>query len=222
MYVDKLSIIQSECSVLGETPPATADNGSVEWNVCSPEYESAIQETIAQHDWSFDTAIAQLVRAGNSPDELYTDAMAMPNACLGIIWVRLVEQYAQGTTPGSSMPADYKIIGNQICLDLNDFNAEAKYVIDPQVAGTGNWPPLFTKIIRFRVRAAICFGVREDDDAGMKWLAAADAVLQQARTRIDQQAPKRAVFNSRARTSRYVRRPFIRTPFGWSGTGTPN
>jgi hypothetical protein len=216
MNVDKLSIISDQCSILGETPPAAADDGSPEWNCCSPAYEAAIQETIQEHDWSFDTSVATLVRVGASPDDMYSDAMAMPNACLQLIWVRLSE------SPGADMPADYKIIDNNICLNLDAYTATAKYVVDPQTAGTGAWPPLFTKIIRFRINAAICYGLQEDQEAGMKWDAAAAAVLQQARTRVDQQQPKRATFNSRAISARYVRRPFIRTPVGWSGTGTPN
>ncbi len=228
MQVDKLSIINAELAGCGENIVTVADNGSPEWNATSAVYEAAIQETIAQHDWTFDTAIATLVRVGNSPDELYTDAMAMPNAALNIVWVRLVEEAASdnsggaGETPGSSMPVDYKIIGNKICLNLDDFIAEAKYVVDPQTAGTGAWPPLFTKIIRLRVRAAIYRGLKEDDAAADKAEAQADAALQAARTRVDQQQPKRATFNSRAISARFVRRPFVRTPFPWGGTGVPN
>lgn len=221
MIADKLSIISDQCSELGENPPATADDGSTEWNVCSPAYERAIQETIEQHNWSFETTIATLVRVGPSPDDMYTDAMAMPNACLQLIWVR------KGEAPfgqGNDFPADYKIIGNQICLNLeNDtLQATAQYVLDPQTVGTGPWPPLFTKIIRERVNAAICFGLREDDQAGFAWMKQAEATLQEARTRVDQQQPKRAMFNGRARYARIVRRPWISTPFPWGGTGTPS
>lgn len=216
MQVDKLSIIQSELAILGENQPATADDGSPEWNVCSPAYEAAIQETIQQHNWNFDTQIATLVRVGNSPDDLYHDAMAMPNASLFIVWVQLEE------FPGARMPADYKIINNQICLNLDGYSAVAKYVVDPQTSGAGNWPALFTKIIRYKVRAAICYGLQEDIESGLKWDAAAETVLQTARTRVDQQNPKRATFNSRAISARFVRRPFIHLPFGWGGTGVPN
>lgn len=215
MNVDKLSIISDQCSLLGENPPATADDGSPEWNVCSPAYETAIQEAIAEHDWSFDTNITTLQRVGASPDDTYDDAMAMPTASLSIVWVRLQQ------SPGADYQADYKIIGNQICLSLNGFAATCKYVIDPQVAGTGNWPPLFTKIIRTRINAAICFGLKEDEEAGFKWEAAAMAVLQEARTRVDQNQPKRATFNSRAIGARLIRRPYIRFPLSWGGTGSP-
>lgn len=217
--VDKLSLIQDELGILGENVPAVADDGSPEWNVCSPAYEAAVAETIQSHDWSFETQIATLARIGPSPDDLYTDAMALPNGCLQLIWVQL-EEPPIGT--GNRMPVDYKIIGNQICLRLREFTAVAKFVVDPQIIGTGVWPPLFARIIRHRIRAAICFGLKEDDEAGFKWDASSEAILQMARTRVDQQQPKRATFNSRAITARYVRRPFQRTPFPFGGTGTPN
>jgi hypothetical protein len=217
VLVDKLSIIQNELAILGDNVPATADDGSPEWNVCSPEYEAAIQETIQLHDWNFDSNTATLVQsATKSPDDLYANAMAMPNACLQIIWVRLQE------SPGADFPADYKIIDNLICLNLDGYSAIAKYMVDPQTAGTGMWPPLFTRIIRHRVRSAIYRGLHEDPEQADKEEAKVEVLLQQARTRVDQQQPKRATFNSRAITARIVRRPFVRLPFSWGGTGTPN
>ncbi len=216
MYVDKLSIINDELAELGENPVAVADNGAPEWNVCSPTYEKAIQETIQAHSWDFATNVATLVRVGPSPDDLYADAMAKPNGCLQVIWVRLEE------SPGVDMPADYKIINNQICLNLDGYSATAKYIVDPQITSTGAWPPLFTKVIRHRVRAAIYRGLQEDPVQADKEEAKAEAVLQMARTRVDQEQPKRATFNSRAISARFVRRPFIHLPFGWGGTGVPN
>jgi hypothetical protein len=201
---------------MGENPVAVADDGSPEWNCCSPTYEKAIQETIEAHNWAFDTAIATLVRQGASPDDLYTDAMAKPANSLSLIWVRLSQ------SPGAEFPADYKIIGNQICLTTNGFAATAKYTVDPQVAGTGAWPPLFTKIIRLRVKAAIFEGLREDANGARGARAEADAVLKTAQYRIDQDQPKRAVFNSRARSARLIRRPYLSTPFPWGGTGIGN
>jgi hypothetical protein len=70
--------------------------------------------------------------------------------------------------------------------------------------------------------SALLSGLHEDFGAAMKARELAETLLQQAMTRIDQQQPKRAVFNSRAIGARIVRRPFINTPFGWGGTGVPN
>jgi hypothetical protein len=107
---DKLSIIADELVITGNTVPQTADDGSDEWNVCSAAYEAAVAETIEAHSWSFDTQISSLVRVGASPDDLFQDAFAKPNACLHLIWVRVNDQ-----------TVDYKIINNHVCLTSNGF-----------------------------------------------------------------------------------------------------
>lgn len=205
---DKLSVINDALAELGDNLVAVADNGSDEWTTASPAYENAVRETIEAHSWSFDTNVATLVRQNASPDDLYADAMALPMNCLHLIWVRV-----------NDVPADYKIINNQICLNLNGYVATAKYVVDN---GTGAWPPVFVAIIRARVMAALLSGLHEEYDAALKMRGYADKLLQGAQTRVDQQQPKRATFNSRAVSARLVRRPFVNTPAGWGGTGVPN
>lgn len=206
--VDKLSLIVDELLQTGNDVPATADDGSDEWNVCSAAYEAAVQETIEAHSWTFDTAIAPLVRQGDSPDDLYDDAFAKPNQCLHLIWVRLNDQ-----------TVDYKIINNQICLTAGSYTPTAKYVVDN---GPQNWPAQFSKIIRMRIRSAIYSGLRDDPKTALAYDQQARDALAQARSRLDQEGGKRALFNSRAIAARRVRRPFVNSPAGWSGTDVPN
>lgn len=205
--VDKLGIINSCLGELHENQVAVADDGSEEWTVCSAAYENAVPAVMEAGNWTFDTQIAPLVRVGASPDDLYNDAMAMPANCLHLIWVRINDE-----------PGDYKIIGNQICLNLDGYNATAKFVLDSEQ--TGAWPPSFVQIIRYWVRAAI-FRMREESALADGEEKKAMLALTLARTRVDQQGVKRATFNSRARLARIVRRPFIRTPFPYGGTGVP-
>lgn len=206
--VDKLSIIADELARTGNNVPAAADDGSDEWNCCSPAFDAAVQETIEGHSWNFDTRIVPLVQSGTSDDDLYTTSYAKPNQCLHLIWVRLNDQ-----------TVDYKIINNLICLTPNGFTPTAKYIVDQ---GMANWPPLFVKIIRLHVRAAIYGGLRDDPETALLYEKAALDALQDARTRVDQESPKRAPFNSRAIAARRVRRPFVNSPAGWSGTDVPN
>lgn len=205
---DKLSIIQDELAITGNYVPAVADDGSDEWTCCSPAYDAAVAETVEAHSWNFDTRVLALNRAGNPDDDLYQDAFAKPNACLHLIWVRLNDQ-----------TVDYKIINNQVCLTANGGAVTVKFIIDQ---GASNWPPLFTKIIRLLVRAAIYSGLHEDPQTGLAYERAAREALGEAQTRIDQEQPKRAPFNSRAIAARRVRRPFVNSPAGWSGTDVPN
>lgn len=206
--VDKLSIIADELARTGNNIPAVSDDGSDEWTVCSPAFDAAVAETIEAHSWNFDTRIASLVRQNASPDDLYTDAFAKPNQCVHLIWVRLNDQ-----------TVDYKIINNQVCLSAGGRTVTAKYVLDQ---GTANWPPLFAKVIRLLVRSAIYRGLHEDPATADREEAKAMAALADARTRVDQESPKRAPFNSRAVAARRVRRPFVNSPAGWSGTDVPD
>lgn len=208
MAADKLSIIVDELARTGNNFPSVTDDGSDEWTCCSPAYDAAVAETIEAHSWNFDTQVATLVRQGDSPDDLYVDAFAKPNQCLHLIWVRLNDQ-----------TVDYKIINNQVCLTASAGTVRAKYVLDQ---GAANWPALFVKIIRLYVRAAIYRGLHEDPQQADREEAKAMAALADARTRVDQEAPKRAPFNSRAIAARRVRRPWVNSPAGWSGTDVPN
>ena len=208
MTVSNLFIIADELNRTGNDAPATADDGSDEWNVCSPAFDAAVQETYEAHSWNFSTNVATLVRVGDSPDDLYEDAFARPDQSLHMIWVRLNDQ-----------TVDYKIINNQVCLTASGKTVTAKYVIDP---GMANWPALFAKVIRLHVRAAIYSGLHEDVQTGLLYEKAAQMALDDARARNDQEQPKRALFNSRAIGARRVRRPFVNSPAGWSGTDVPN
>lgn len=209
MVVDKLSIINDVLAETGNNLVAVADDGSDEWNCASPVYDKAVENTLQARNWQFAKQVTTLVRVGASPDDLFNDAMAMPTNALHLIWVRVNDQ-----------PADYKVIGNQICLNLNNFIATAEFLLDSQV--TGAWPPDFAEVIRFWVRAGIYRGLHEDPVQADKEEAKALAALTIASTRDAQQNPKRATFNSRAMASRIVRHPWIRTPFSWGGTGVPD
>jgi hypothetical protein len=208
MPYDKLSIINDELAKTGNNLVTVEDDGSDEWNVCSPSFDNAVDLTIERHDWNFGTRISVLSRVAASPDDLYQDAYPMPSGSLALVWVRLNDQ-----------TVDYKIIGNQICLTAHGLTPTAKYVIDP---GAANWPPIFAAIIRLHVRAGIYRGIEEDAASADKEEEKAELMLQEARTRIDQESPKRAVFNSRAITARRVRRPWVNSPDDWGGTGVPD
>jgi hypothetical protein len=65
-------------------------------------------------------------------------------------------------------------------------------------------------------------GINEDYAQCDKFYQMAEMTMQQARTRADQETPKRAPFNSRLAMARRVRRPWPSMPPGWSDTGKPN
>lgn len=204
---DKIQIINDALGLTGNRLVNVADDGSPEWAVGSIAYEAAVGWLIEAHTWGFGTAIAVANRVGDSPDAQYKDAYAKPDGCFRIVWVRLNDR-----------PVDYKIIGEQICLTAGSGAVTVKSVQQPVPE---MWPPMFLQALRAAVMSGIYRGLNEDTSSADRQDANAQAWLQQARTAVDQDQPKRAIFNSRLRTSRRVRRPWPSSPRDWGGTGTP-
>jgi hypothetical protein len=208
MASDKLSICQDALTLTGNNVPPIADDGSEEWKVASVAYESAIDSLIEAHNWNFATVVVALQRAGDSPDDMFTDAYTRPQDCLAVVWIRT-----------NDVPTDYKIIGQSICLNAYQGVVTTKYVRQPDA---GSWPPMFVDCIRQLTMAGIYRGLNEDLSAANAMEQRAMQSLADARTRTDQEQPKRALFNSRLRTTRNVRRPWINDPPEWGGTGNPS
>lgn len=208
MAADKLSIIVDALGLTGNRLPSVADDGSPEWIVASIAYEAAVDNLIEAHSWNFATAIVTLQRSGNSPDDQFTDAYARPPDSLALVWIR-----------ANDIPGDYKIISNLICLNSFGGTITCKYV---RIPDAGSWPPMFVDCVRSMVMAGIYRGLNEDIDAASRMETQVRQKLADARTRTDQEQPKRTFFNSRLRTTRNVRRPWITNPPQWGGTGNPS
>jgi hypothetical protein len=208
MAADKLSIIIDALTLTGNTVPDVADDGSDEWKVASIAYEAAVDSLISAHSWNFATVVTALVRVGDSPDDQYTDAYNRPPGSLALVWVR-----------ANDVLVDYKIIGGQICINANSQVVTCKYVQQPD---PGSWPPMFIDCVRWATIAGIYRGRNEDISAAQGAEARMMHSLQDARTRTDQEQGKQALFNSRLRTARRVRRPWLNTPPDWGGTRGPS
>lgn len=209
MANDKLSICRDALQLTGNNVPNVADDGSDEWAVASTAYESAVDSLIEAHNWKFAKASGvALVRNGASPDDQFTDAYAKPADCLALVWVRV-----------NGVQIDYKIIGNLICVNASGQTVKVEYI---RIPDAGSWPPMFVDCVRKSTMAGIYRGLNEDVSAASNMEAQAARSLQDARSRTDQEQPKRALFNSRLRMSRQQRRPWPNTPPGWGGTGNPS
>lgn len=226
---DKLSLINRQLAVTGNDLVSVADDGSDEWLVASAAYEEAIEYMLDQHDWKQLTTVVTLNSTGTAPtDDQFDTAYAKPADCIHVIWVRL-----------NDLPVVYQVLTNQIVL--NQFGnapgipppsgatpgvATMKYVsssppgIGQTAVVTTMLRTFITALGRF-VMAGIYRGLHEDFQAARLEEQAAKLLLQEARTRSDQEQPKRAPFNSRLLASRRVRRPFPAVPTGWGGTGAP-
>jgi hypothetical protein len=208
--VDKLQIIQDACTQTGNNPPNVAEDGSEEWTHGSVAYELALPYAIEARNWKFGTAVTVLTPTGVAPtDPLFDTAYAKPPDLLHLIWVRL-----------DDLPVVYQILNNQIVLNNTGALAvTAKYVRAPTLDQA---TPTFAMALRAFTAAGIYRGLNEDTSAADRSWALGEQLIQNAATRADQEEPKRAVFSSRLAMSRRARRPWVRWPPGWGGSGVPN
>lgn len=220
--LDKLGIVNSSLALTGDSLCATADDGSDEWNVASPAYERALAYMMENHGWVFATLVAILTPAGAAPtDTQFDTAYALPQDCCHLIWLRLDDH-----------PALYDILDNQIIINAQGGPPPPNPPVVPGVvtvkyvsfdnADPTRSTPTFVLALQTFTMSGIYRGLHEDvAEADKMWMAARQ-ILGEARTRSDQQKPKRALFNSRISPSRRIRRPWPPVPTGWGGTGWPS
>jgi hypothetical protein len=228
--LDKLALINSALAQTSNNLVAVADDGSEEWDVCSPAYERALGYIIERHPWSWTRTMAVLQPAANAPaDPEWDTAFNLPADLVHLIYIRV-----------DNRPAPYAVMMGPSTSGLRPqvvTNAQggppapippqvpaavlAAYISsstsDPQFAT----PMLILALEQF-VIAGIYRGLHEDTASAMAQLKLAELTLLQAQARHDQQLPKRAFFNSRLQAARRIRRPGLVPPgSNWSGTGTP-
>lgn len=226
--LDKLGLINQALLLCGDNTCNVPDDGSDEWNVASAAYEAAIEYMVEDAGWKGLTAIASLPRAGDSPDDQFSDAYDKPQDCAHLIWVRL----NLSGQPANSFAVIYRIIGNQICCNANGEPPPSNNTTPGQITikyvSVTNLDPangyltrtFMTALLAF-VRAGIYGGLHEDAPMEQAWLKTARGIMAEARSRSDQEEPKRAMFNHRLRAARRIRRPWPQVSNEWGGTGTP-
>jgi hypothetical protein len=192
MSYSKLSIVNTCLLLKGQRPVSAEDDGSDEWNICSAAYDQGVAHAIEEHDWKFATEIDTLDRLGDSDDPDFEDEYAKPTGCLHLIWVRV-----------SNVPTPYKIIGDAVQITAGGVDPTCKFVAEP---GPEDWPAMFVSVINEYVFSGIESGIKKNQSTADGHLAKAHEFLQRAKTRTDQQEPKRALFKTRHRIARQTRR----------------
>jgi hypothetical protein len=258
--IDKLTLINSALAMTGNNLCATYDDGSDEFNVCSPAYDRGIGYISESHSWGFATQVAILQPAPSPPtDTAWDTAYPIPTDCVHIIWLKINNFATLGGTVVSNQPAEllYDIMGsipaqpaqpNQVPpIPAYPFvpgpvivcNAQGgppppnppvtpaqitlKYVSNagPLTDSTSGTPTLILALQAF-VMSGIYRGLHEDVNEAAKCEVKGNQLLQLARTRYDQQKPKRQFWNSRMYAARGIRRPWPPIGIGnWGGSNTP-
>lgn len=211
--IDKLTLCNSALAATGNNLVNVADDGSDEWAVCSPAYERALAFMLEDHGWVHATKVnPNLAASPTAPaDDLFDTAYPIPADCLHLIWVRQNDQ-----------PAIYGILAGQIVVRAAGLpgSLSIKYVSTDNSDATEATPTFIAALEEF-VMARIYRGLHGDTAAADKSEQKAMTILQRAKTRSDQQKPRTALFNSRLRTARRMRRPWPADPGTWGGTGVP-
>lgn len=210
----KTEIINSALAQTGDNLVSNADDGSVEWGVCSPAYERALAVVTEAHPWSWVTNWRTLQPAANAPaDDRYDTAYTLPPDLVHLIMVRVNDRTclwdllngqlvvnAQGGPPPPTPPATpFPVIIKGIFSTNSD-----------PVNGT---PTVVLALERF-VMSSIYRGIKKDNAEAGRMFAEANQILANAKSRHDMQKPKRAMFISRLGRARSIRRPDWPMPSG--------
>lgn len=231
--IAKLDLVNSALTQTGNLPVATEDDGSDEWNVCSPAYERAMAAMLETHGWKSATKVGPLTASPTPPtDTAWDTAYPLPQDLLHLIWVRMDRSTTDPTQSIRGVPVLYDILANQIVVNAQGgppppdvpqtpWVVTAKWVSTDNSDPTSETPLFIVALERF-VMAGIYRGLHEDIQTAQAMTQEAQMLAQQSRTRHDQQTPKRQFWNSRITAARRVRRPWPqRGNYDWGGPGSP-
>jgi hypothetical protein len=220
--LSKLEIINSALSQTSDNLVATADDGSEEWDAASPAYERGLAFVCEDHPWSWLTDVRLLQPSPKAPDDdQYDTAYPLPADLVHLIMVRL-----------NDVPCVWDIFNNQIVVNAQGGPPPPSPPTTPLpvtikgIFSTNSDPtfatPTVVLVLQMFVMSGIYRGMHSDTTEADKLWSEAMAMLDRAKARHDMQKPKYAIFNSRYTAIRRSRKPWRQTPYGWSGTGTPN
>ena len=224
----KLDLINSALSQTGDNTVANADDGSDEWNTCSPAYERALAVVTESHPWGWATDTREIQPAANGPDDHeYQLAYNIPADLVHLIMVRIDERNCLWDLQNNQIYI--KSYGFGWTWDpetgTETFGGAPKYVTIRGIFSTNSDPtfgtPTVVLALQTFVISGIYRGLHEDAAEASKMFSLGNEILAAAKSRHDMQKPKRAMFNSRIAASRLIRRPWPPVPGGWGGSGRP-
>jgi hypothetical protein len=193
MPYSKLSILNGNLARTGQNLISAEDDSSAEWRTLSPAYDQAVAHLIQEHDWNFATLNSEVERTDDSPDPNYEDEYDKPENCLHIIQVRVEDTVV-----------DYRVFGDKILVTAGDDDTvTVEHVVDPGVALL---PPMFVSALDCLMQAAIYRGLKRNEVEARIREKDAQAYLDKARTRSDQQQPARTLFRGTLHDRRRTRR----------------
>lgn len=216
--VAKIDVINRALAVTGNNLVSVLEDGSDEYRVCSPAYEDGLACLIEEANWGFCTKVATLVPSPTAPaDTSWDTAYPLPGDLIHIVWVKINDNINDPNTSLLNHPALYDILDGELVLNAQGGPPPPQSPVTPAivtmkyassdnadpVAGT----PLFVRALNLYVMAGIYRGLHNDKAEGAAMFAAAEAIAKRARTRYDQQKPRRSFWRSRISAARRITRP---------------
>jgi len=231
----KVDIINHALAITGDNQPVAVNDGSDEWNTASPGYDDAIAYMIESHSWGFTMLTIVLTPSLTPPQDTDFDtAYPIPADCVHVVWVKINDN--NPNLSNSPTLALWKIAatptGPVIVINAQGGPPPPNPPVTPAqvtmyyVSNSGtltdsaNGTPTIVLALKAFVTSAIYRGLHEDIPEADKMWMAGEQYLQRARTRYDQQKPKRQFFNSRIGAVRRIRRPWPQSGINNWGSGS--
>ena len=240
--VDKLGVVNSALTSTGDNIVNVVDDGSDEWTVCSSAYETALGYIMESHSWGYAAQVAVLRPSATAPTDTDWDTQyPLPNDLVHLIWAKINQNTSNPSASNANQLTVYSIMGTPTgpvlvinaqggppppATPVTPAQVTIKYVSNAGAlcditAGT----PTLVRALQAFIMSDIYRGLHEDPTEADRVYQGAMRLLQEARTRYDQQKPKRRFFNSRITAARRIRRPWPPVGTGdWgsgSGSGVP-
>jgi hypothetical protein len=233
----KLDVINSALTATGDNLVNVADDGSDEWTVASPSYDRGLSYAMEGHEWGYATQTVVLTPSPTPPQDTDFDtAYPIPPDCVHVIWIKINEN--NPTTSNEPFLTLWKIAGTPtgpvIVVNAQGGPPPPSPPVTPSqitmyyISNQGPLcdvqfgTPTFVLALQSFVMSGIYRGLHEDTAEGDKMWMAGEQLLQRARTRYDQQKPKRQFFNSRIGAARRIRRPWPAIGINNWGSGSGN
>lgn len=211
--VDKLTLINSALSQCGDNLVSVLEDGSDEYNVCSPAYERAIAVLLEEASYGFGTKVATLTPSPTAPTDTDWDtAYPLPADLIHILWVKINEDSSVPASSLTNQPVLYDILAGQLVVNaqggppppttpITPAAITMKYVSSDN-SDIQSGTPLFVVALQSFVMSGIYRGLHGDPTNGDKLWQAGELYAQRARTRYDMQKPKRSMWRSQISAAR--------------------
>lgn len=193
--MDKLEVINSALILTGNNPVNVLNSSEDEYIVSNAGFERAVKHLVSRHNWPFAETTEDLVRVADAdnPSKSYSENGFQLTS--EVLHVR--EAYYLG-----QVFTDYEIVGRVLSCPYSS-DIAVKCVKMPANAA---WHPMAEEILIRYVESACEAGLNEDKkEARVKW-EAAESLLIEGRTHVNQQNPARNIYKSSIRAARNTRR----------------